>query len=994
MNYSAINIQGNIISLEILDKIRNDENYPHQKPKDFGFEKGTSIRDKIGNAWSEAKILWELYSRKMEKLPEGDYGTTETRKLWMTPFLFELGYDIEIARAEEINGKSFPVSHRDAKRDGFPVLIMGYQDKLDRKPEGGRLRMSPHGLMQEYLNHTEHLYGLVINGTHIRLLRDSNRLSKLAYLEFDIGKMLEEDLFYEFAIMYRVIHASRMPKNQDEIEKAVFEFYHQESIDSGARIREKLRSAVKESMELLAKGFLFHPENEAFVEKVRNGEIKAEQFYKILLRTIYRIIFLATIEERNLVYEKSGKNDPDYEKKNRLRNIYLNYYSFERLRNLALSPVYIDPGRQDLWQSLLATFRLFEPLGEGEKLGIKPLGGELFGNNSLNLDGVDFYELRLHNSFMLETLGRLTTFRDERKQLTRVNYRDLDVEELGSVYEALLELQPYFNTETAIPTFSFTEGSLRKLTGSYYTRHDLVAQLIKTALIPVMEERVKAAKTREEKTEAILNISVCDPAAGSGHFLLAASRVMGYELARIRTNEENPGEEPVLEATRDVIESCIYGVDKNPAAVELCRLSLWLVAHNSGKPLTFLEHKIKCGDSLVGVDDLKRLTKGIPDGAFKPVTGDDKKTAGEFKKLNGDFLKKKQLSLFAQADKLSGHQQLFADKYRQLVKLHVNTQEDYELKRHEYSRILHNPQLQKDKTACNLFTYAFFQPYIEGQLQHETITSELLAQFLNSGGSINAKMEAKSNAKELEYRFFHWPLEFPDIFINGGFDVVIGNPPWEVMELSEKEFFSASAPYISNADTAEERKLLIENLSKTSPHLYDKYLSEKKYMECQRKFYQGSERFPYSSKGRINQYPLFVENNLYVISEHGRCGNIVPSDIAMGVYNADLFADILSKNQLASFFDFENVKKLFPEVHRQYRFCLITLIGSKLINEEIKFIYQGNDVSDLLKKEKKINLRKDELSLFSPNSLSPPILLTKEDLNLSKRIYNQFGVLT
>ncbi|MBN1159073.1 MAG: hypothetical protein JXA61_06805, partial [Bacteroidales bacterium] len=112
MNYSAISIQGNIISLEILDKIRNDENYPHQKPKDFGFDKGTSIRDKIGGAWSQAKILWALYSKKMEKLPEGDYGTTETRKLWMTPFLFELGYDIETARAEEINGKSFPISHR------------------------------------------------------------------------------------------------------------------------------------------------------------------------------------------------------------------------------------------------------------------------------------------------------------------------------------------------------------------------------------------------------------------------------------------------------------------------------------------------------------------------------------------------------------------------------------------------------------------------------------------------------------------------------------------------------------------------------------------------------------------------------------------------------------------------------------------------------------------------------------------------------------------
>ncbi|MBK9290658.1 MAG: N-6 DNA methylase [Bacteroidetes bacterium] len=992
MNYSAIHIQGNIITLEILDKIRNDENYHYQKPKDFGFDKGSTLRDRISSAWSEAKILWELYSRKMEALPEGEYGTSETRKLWMTPFLFELGYDIEPARVEEINGKTFPISHRDAKRNGFPVLIMGYADKLDRKPEGNRLRMSPHALMQEYLNHTGHLYGLVTNGTQIRLLRDSNRLSKLAYLEFDLGKMLEEDLFYEFALMYRVLHASRMPESPDEAEKSIFEFYHQESLDSGARIREKLRTAVKESMETMAKGFLTHPANAHFVEQVRTGNIHAAQFYKLLLRTVYRIIFLATIEERNLVYPRFTKDDAEYESKNRLRNIYLNHYSFERLRNLALSPVYIDPRKHDLWQALLATFRLFEPLGEGEKLGIKPLGGELFGTNSLSLDGIDLYSLRLQNQYMLEILGRLTTFRDERGQLTRVNYRDLDVEELGSVYEALLELQPYFNLDLPTPAFSFTEGSLRKLTGSYYTRHDLVAQLIKTALIPVMEERLKKARTREEKANAILGISVCDPAAGSGHFLLAAARVLGFELAKIRTGEENPGEEPLLEATRDVIESCIYGVDKNPAAVELCRLSLWLVAHNSGKPLTFLEHKIKCGDSLVGVDNLKRLRGGIPEGAFNPLSGDDRAVASAIKKRNRDFLKRKQLSLFSQAETLEAHQQQFAEKYLQLHELKVYTQEDYEKKRREYSRLMRDPQLLKDQTACNLFTYAFFQEYKTGKPEHLYVQSEFLAIFLGSAGSLNARLEAQATAASINYRFFHWPLEFPDIAAKGGFDVVLANPPWEIVELKEIEFFETRAPEIDEAANKAERTKLIAQLATNNPGLYDEYHHELRTFDASRKFMQESGILTLTNSGRLNLYAAFAEKILKSINADGRAGFIVPTGIATDDGNKRFFAHLIEDGQLVSLFDFENRKKIFPSVISLMKFSLVTILGGKTRSEQ-KFGFFLHDVLDLTDPRRVFALSQQDFLNINPNTRTTPIFRTRQDAELTAKIYSRVPVL-
>ena len=995
MNFTAIHIEGNIISNEILDKIRNDERYAFQSPKDFALEKGQSVRNQIGEIWSDALTMWDLFKQKKDKLEPGDPGTSVTRKFWIIPLLYELGYDLETSRAQEINGQSFAISHHDARRNGFPVMIMGCNDSLDKKPQGARLRMSPHGLMQEYLNHTEHLYGLVTNGLQLRLLRDSNRLAKLAYLEFDLEKMFEEDLFSEFALLYRVIHASRMPLEPEDSENAVFEFYHQQSIDSGSRIREKLRMAVKESMEILANGFLSHPANTVFIQDVTNNLVNAATFYKILLRTVYRVIFLATIEERNLVFEKLEKEHPDYEQLMRLREIYFSFYSFERLRRLALSPVYIDPRKHDLWQSLLTTFRLFEPYHEGEKLQIKPLGGTLFGVDTLQTGNIDLYNLKLDNKNMLRILAGLTAFRDERNQLTRVNYRDLDVEELGSIYEALLELHPYFQTTSATPAFAFTEGSERKSTGSYYTRHDLVAQLIKTPLIPAMEDRLnKAGVSRIEKEKAILSLKVCDLAVGSGHFVLAAARTLGFELAKIRSGEENPGNEYLLPAIRDVISSCIYAVDKNPAAVELCQLSLWLVGHNSGKPLSFLEHRIRCGDSLAGVDSLDRLKNGIPDGAFNPVSSDHNPTASYYKKLNRDFLKKKQFGLFSALEPIGKLQEQFAGKYRELGNLKEETLEEVQTKRRSFDGLQHDPQWIKYKAVCDLYTWAFFQPYQPGQPEHLTVTSETLFNKLYYNATTNARLEGKATAMALKHTFFHLPLEFPDVAESGGFDLVLGNPPWERIKLQEKEFFAARDEKIANAANKAAREKLIRQLKDTDPELYSAYEEALQYSEASAKFIRESERFPLTCGGDINTYSIFSELAISHTRSNGRSGIIVPTGIATDDTNKHFFAHLVENNRLVSLFDFENKKALFPNVHRSYKFCLLTASGGSLpASFEARFGFFLQDVLDINDKRRVFSLTSNDFLNINPNTKTCPIFRTRQDAELTKHIYSYVPVL-
>jgi hypothetical protein len=992
MNFASISIQGNVLSLEMLDKIRHDQQVSWQSPKDFGLTKNTTVRDEIGTAWRESRLLWTIYKSKLENLAEGEYATSETRKLWMIPLLMNLGYDPDTASAIRVGEKTYPISHRDTTLGGFPILIMGYHDAMDRKPDGNRLRMSPHALLQEYLNSTEHLYGLVTNGRVLRVLRDSTRLSRLAYLEFDLEKMMEEELYNEFALLYRVLHATRMPQSQHRAEQSFIEQYHQDSIDSGARIRTELRKAVKNSMETLANGFLSHPDNHDFVDQARQDEVDAALFYKLLLRTMYRLIFIATIEERDLVFTRKRSTDSEYETYLTRKRLYAHYYSLERLRKLSASSAYIDPQKHDLWKSLLTTFRMFEPLGIGEKLGVQPLGGELFSAGGLRNQAADFYALNLSNRDLLTILNNLTTFRNESDSLVRVNYRDLDVEELGSVYEALLELHPYINFQLAQPLFAFTEGSERKLTGSYYTRHDLVAQLIKTALMPVIKERLQPTRTPQEKQQALLNITVCDPAAGSGHFLIAAARTLGFELAKVRSGEENPGDNWVQQAIRDVVQHCIYGVDKNPAAIELCRISLWLVGHNSGKPLTFLEHKIRVGDSLVGVHDIELLKTGIPEEAFKPSNTDEKQRAATYKKKNKAFLTRRQMSLFGQAQSVFDGQSGLAEDARKLSAMPVNSVSDYDMKRELWDKLAHDPRKMHLFTACNLFTYAFYQRYGAEVHDAEIITSEHVAGILQSRGSYNARAEAIANAGWANLQFFHWFLEFPEISDKGGFDVMLANPPWERIKLQEKEFFGPLSDEIANASNAAARKRLIQEIKQSNPELYDLYDDALHESESASAFIHGSGRYPLTGRGDINTYSIFSELIAKSVNDQGRAGFIVKTGIATDDTNKYYFSYLIESCILESLFDFENRRKIFEDVDSREKFSLIT-INKRKINQEATFGFFLHDVLDLLDDRRIFNLSRQDFLNINPNTKTTPIFRTRQDAELTAKIYSRVPVL-
>ncbi|MCP4688260.1 MAG: restriction endonuclease, partial [Desulfobacterales bacterium] len=266
MKYTTIRMEGAILSSDILDRIEQGE-MRGQLAGDFGLGKRARVKDEIARAWADAQDLWRIFKRRKErsshKTSGTTYGTTETRRLWINPLLGFLGYDARLSTAETVHGKSYAVSHRASNLDGFPIHIVGFNDSLDKKRDHGGARMSPHALVQEYINLTEHLYAIVTNGLHLRLLRDSSRLIKLSFIEFDLQTMMEEEHYADFAIMFRLLHVSRMPQKMDQGGDSRIEAYHQDALDAGSRIREGLSRAVENSIHSLANGFLAHPDNEA-----------------------------------------------------------------------------------------------------------------------------------------------------------------------------------------------------------------------------------------------------------------------------------------------------------------------------------------------------------------------------------------------------------------------------------------------------------------------------------------------------------------------------------------------------------------------------------------------------------------------------------------------------------------------------------------------------------------------------------------------------------
>ncbi|NWJ46751.1 MAG: N-6 DNA methylase [Chloroflexi bacterium] len=1041
MSFSCVTSEGNLIPADLLEQIATGE-AKAQLPADFGLDKSRRLTDEIATAWGDARAYWEAFRRRLLRLKEQDPGTSDTRQYWVTPLLESLGYTVTfMPTASVVNNHTYAISHRAGKDENFPPIhIEGFRRSLDQRPESGRPRLSPHALMQEYLNNTEHLWGIVTNGRQLRLLRDSSRTTRLTFVEFDLQAMLEGEKFSEFALFYRLLHRTRLPEGMDDAPKCLLEQYHQQALEAGGRVREGLRDGVETALRELGNGFLRHSANSALREAVASGKLSALDYYRELLRLVYRLLFLMVAEERKLI----GGSEQSLK-------LYMAHYSVARLRKL-VEQSSVGRGRYgDLWLGLLTTFRLLQDEQGAGALGITALDGDLFGAEaSPHLENT-----QLLNEQLVKAVRALSLYRDSQtKALRRVNYSALDVEELGSVYESLLDFRPVIgnyelgimndergkgsdeksasvkhNSSLIIQRFSFdlVTGTERKTTGSYYTRPELVHELIKSALEPVLEERLKSAGAdRAKREQAILDITVCDPACGSGHFLLAAARRLGRELAQVRSGEDQPNPEQFRRAVRDTITRCVYGVDLNPLAVDLCKLALWLEGHNSGMPLSFLDSHIRCGNSLVGASDAL-VKQGIPDEAYTAVTGDNKAVASAFKKRNKQerelYLKHEmvQSSLFERS-KETGTLDTLAGFALRLEKMPDEAVAQVRAKKEEYERLHGKGTQWWDKlTTYNLWTAAFFTKLEKSDDLRIPTTNDIFQPSTRHGLAIQG---AYGLAQEL--RFFHWELEFPHIFaqrvndergrgrgndergimndergnqnssFRSGFDVVLGNPPWERIKLQEQEHW-VDDPYISKAANKAEREKRIKEYRESPDKLkiarVAKFDAAKYQAEAESRFIRASCRFPLTAVGDVNTYALFAEQARNLLHPYGRAGVIVPTGIATDDTTKAFFGDLIEKQSLARIIGFENEAFIFSDVHHAFKFCAFTISGSTSKIESTDFAFLIRYFEEIEEPIRHFILSKKEIEKINPNTKTCPIFRTKVDAELTKKIYSRVPVL-
>ncbi|NPV09668.1 MAG: N-6 DNA methylase [Anaerolineae bacterium] len=986
-------IEGGLLSPDFLESVAQREG---QKPADFGLESRRSLDYEVAAVWSDVRSYWDAFQRRMARAG-GESTVTVTREQWLLPLLEALGYRVTYQRrAALVDGRTYAISHRAGEdEEAPPAHLVGCDQELG-SGSPARAGLSPHALVQDYLNRSEHLWGLVSNGYLLRLLRDSSYFTRPTYIEFDLRQMLEGELLDEFILFYRLAHRTRLPQGIEDAHQCLLERYHQQAIEEGGRIREGLREAVERTILTLGNGFMRHPKNGELREKVRSGRLDARQLYQELLYLVYRLLFLMVAEERDLL--GSG-----HESRTRL---YREHFGMSRLRSLAEEPLSAPERFHDLYLGLRTLFTALREERWAAQLGLTPLNGELFAAWKMS----HLEDACLSNRDLLDAVGALSYFvpKDE-KVRRRVNYRDLNVEELGSVYESLLDYHPVIGEDLR---FVFVSGSERKSTGSYYTRPELVQELIRSALEPVINDRVNSPV---EAKAALLSLKVCDPACGSGHFLLAAARRIGLEWARIQTGSDEPPPEARRQGTRLAITHCLYGVDKNPLAVDLCKVALWIEGHEPGKPLTFLDHRIRCGDSLVGVADLDVLREGIPDEAYAPVTGDDRGVALTLRRTNQEQ-RQGQLPLTVEPGEAAA---TLAGEFGALSEMPHDTVADIAAQEELYADMRRREDWQRLKTACDLWTAAFFVPLDEehagsGYGDDARIpTTASLWQHLRQPAGSYPPLLAEVQALAERHRFFHWPLEFPDVWARGGFDVMLCNPPWEMAQFDDREFFSLHRPAIALAPNMAARDRMVRELRDSDPELHRSYGYAKAASDKVKSYYHGSGRFPLGSHGRVNLARLFAELLRRLVKAGGRAGAVLPTGIATDSFGQHFFADLVESGELASLYDFENREALFPGVHRSYKFCLLTLRpnppasfpsreGSGVLpsprrggagGEVMSFAFFLTHPGQLRDEERAFSLTREDFRRLNPNTRTCPVFRTGADAELTRKIYRRVPVL-
>ncbi|MFZ4987327.1 MAG: Eco57I restriction-modification methylase domain-containing protein, partial [Blastocatellia bacterium] len=505
-----------------------------------------------------------------------------------------------------------------------------------------------------------------------------------------------------------------------------------------------------------------------------------------------------------------------------------------------------------------------------------------------------------------------------------------------------------------------------------------------------------------------------DPACGSGHFLIAAAGRLARHLASVRTGDGEPAPTELRRALRDVIGHCIYGVDLNPMAVELCKVSLWMESLQPGRPLSFLDHRLQCGNSLIGVTPAL-LRDGIPDEAFQPITGDDKGVCTKYRKINRDEHADSERKIVQRLIDTGIKLGSLATTVLELESVSDDTIEGVREKQRRWEELVRSNDYKFSGLLADAWCAAFVWKKIEAPGHPDPITEATFRRIEQSPWSIiPSPHQQEIERLAQQYQFFHWHLAFPDVFRpavqgepaenpaagwQGGFDVVLGNPPWERIKLQETEWFAQRNPDIATAQKADVRKKMIAGLVTSNPELLQKFRDDQRAAEGESSFLRHSRRYPLCGKGDINTYSIFAELTRTIVNPIGQIGCILQSGIATDDTTKEFFQDLVGTRSLRYLYDFENRKfenrkRIFPGVDSRMKFSLLTVRGAATsVASEAEFVFFAQQIQDLEDAERRFTLNVDQIALLNPNTLTCPVFRTKRDARLTTEIYRRIPIL-
>ena len=823
-----------------------------------------------------------------------------------------------------------------------------------------------------------------------------------------------------------------------------------ESRSFEARVTDQLADTVFETVfPDLAKGLAAadpqrpDPLTPAYLAELREGA----------MTWLYRLLFVFYAEDRRLLPTRNRRDGLWATRKEVAR-------ALDESRGLSARRTNFDGDLRDLWRQIDS--------GD-EGIGLPPYNGGLFkAARSQLLERAEMADAAF--APLLDALSRERTGGRPRF----INYRDLSVQHLGSIYERLLEfelVEEGGRITTRPQTFA------RKTSGSYYTPEELVMLVVRRAVRPLLEERRQAfrvaserlkSETRDRKQRCreietfdpatkFLELRICDPAMGSGHFLVSLVDYLADEV--LKATEEAAEwslwakyESPLLkrlEAIRERIRSqasehnwtihesqlvdrqlvrriilkrVIHGVDKNPMAVELAKLSLWLHTFTVGAPLSFLDHHLRCGDSLFGewvrpaLDTLEK--RGIfASEAMRKATN----AAGAMRRVEA--------LTDADITEVRESTESFADVTRETADAHkilsllqgwrwigASTEESAKLARKlrkEADRLaLSDPEASAKKSeqaARHMRRAVALDRLLEREFGDIAVAYDMFYGRIGDQDPAIAQL-AEARAVAEVVNFLHWEIDFPGVWSDwtsaapkGGFDAVIGNPPWDRLKMQEVEWFAARKPEVAYATRAADRKRMVQELKDGHDPLASDYEQASRFAAMAARMGglppQKGGQYPLLGGGDVNLYSLFVERASRLVRPEGIVGLLVPSGISGDLGASGFFRSVSTTGRLGSLLDYANRPvpggpMFFDDVDSRFKFSAIAFGGSARIFEAAECGFFLTSTEDERLAEQTFPLTPGDFVAVNPNSGTAPVFRTPKDADLVTAIYTRVPVLS